>query len=97
MVKRIGGFRRKTRFKLQKDKRRRGKVSISKVLQEFEIGQKVQLVAEPSIQKGLYFPRFHGKHGVVIGKRGNAYLVEIKDFNKKKTLIVAPVHLKMVS
>ena len=97
MVKRIGGFRRKTRFKFQKDVRSKGKVSISKILQTFEIGQKVQLVAEPAIQKGLYFPRFHGKHGIVIGKRGNAYLVEIKDFNKKKTIIVAPVHLKMVN
>ncbi|MEM4756000.1 MAG: 50S ribosomal protein L21e [Candidatus Woesearchaeota archaeon] len=96
MAKRIGGFRRKTRYKLRKIHRTKGKVSLERIFQRFEIGETVQLVAEPSIQKGLYHPRFHGKHGKIIGQQGSAYLVEVKDFNKKKQLIVAPVHLKPI-
>ncbi len=50
--------------------------------------------AEPAVQHGMYYPRFHGKHGVVKGKQGNCYIVGIKDKNKAKDLIVHPVHLK---
>jgi len=96
MVTRIGGFRRKTRHKLSKNFRRRGKISLTKYFAEFDEGQKVQLVAEPAIQKGMYFPRFHGKVGIVCGKQGNCYQVEISDIGAKKTLVVHPVHLKKV-
>ncbi len=97
MVQRIGGARRKTRYELKKSPRMRGKVSIRRMLQEFDVGDTVQLLAEPAVQRGMYFMRFHAKHGVIAGKRGKAYLVEIKDFHKKKQLIVLPVHLKLVS
>lgn len=96
MVKRIGGFRRKTRHKLKKSARRKGKISISRYFQEFKVNDKVQLVAEPSIHKGLYFPKFHGKYGVIKVKRGNCYEVRIKDPKKEKIIIIHPVHLKKV-
>jgi len=94
MVQRIGGFRRKTRFKLQKGIREKGKVSLSKYFQKFEVGDKVCLKAEPSVHKGMYFPRFHGKVGEVSRRRGFCYEVTIKDGNKQKMLIVHPVHMK---
>ncbi len=94
MATRIGGFRRKTRYKLQKSIREKGKISIRSFLQELEPGQRVQLKAEPAVQKGLYFPRFHGKTGIVIGMQGKCYKVKITDNNKEKVLIVHPVHLK---
>ncbi len=94
MTKRTGGGRRKTRYKLKKNKRDRGKISIRRYLQEFKIGEGVYLKAEPAIQKGMYFRRFHGKHGKIVKKIGRCYEVSIKDFNSKKTLIVHPVHLK---
>lgn len=94
MVMRLGGSRRKTRSKLKKSIANRGKISITAFLQEFNGGEKVVLKADPSYQKGMYFPRFHGKVGVVKGRRGNSYEVEIKDFRKHKTLFVHPVHLK---
>jgi large subunit ribosomal protein L21e len=96
MVKRIGGFRRKTRHKLSKNVRDKGKISLSKYFAEFKNGQKVQLAAEPAVQKGMYFPRFHGRVGVINGKKGNCYDVEITDLKAKKTIIVHPVHLKKV-
>lgn len=90
---RIGGFRRKTRHKLQKKARDKGKLSLSKYFQTFEVGEKVVLKADPTIQKGMYFPRFHGKIGTVMSKKGECYDIKIKDKNKIKSLIVHPVHL----
>jgi len=96
MTKRIGGFRRKTRNKLKKSSRDKGKISITKYFQSFEIGDKVLLKAEPAVQKGMYFPRFHSKTGQVSGKKGVCYEVLIRDGKKEKTLIIHPIHLKKV-
>ena len=96
MVKRIGGFRRKTRHKLQKKARQKGKLSLKKYFQKFEIGQKVLLKADPVIQKGMYNPRFHGKVGIIKGRDKECYKVRIKDHNKEKTLVVHPMHLEGV-
>lgn len=97
MVKKIGGFRRKTRGKLSKGNKQKGKISLTKYFQKFNDGDIVALVAEPAVQNGMYFPRFHGKRGTVNGKSGNCYKITIKDGNKEKLLIVHPVHLKKVA
>ncbi len=94
MSKRIGGFRRKTRNKLKKSLRDKGKININKYFQEFKIGEKVVLKAEPAIQKGMYFPRFHSKTGLIKGKKGSCYEIIIKDGGKAKMLIVHPIHLQ---
>ena len=94
MAKRIGGFRRKTRDKLKKRSADRGKISIRNYLQSFERNDRVYLLAEPAIQKGMYHPRFHGQSGNILKKKGSCYEVEVKDGRKKKQLIVHPVHLK---
>lgn len=94
MVKRIGTFRSKTRHKFQKNKRERGKLSLSRYFQEFTEGEKVSLTIEPSVQEGIYFPRFMGKSGIIRKKNGRCYEVAINDRGKPKTLIVHPVHLK---
>ncbi|MFW6230594.1 MAG: 50S ribosomal protein L21e [Nanoarchaeota archaeon] len=94
MAQRIGGFRRKTRSKLRKSSSSKGKISLTKYFQEFEDNERVVLKAEPAHQGGMYFPRFHGKSGIVAGKQGECYRVAIKDAGKAKTLIVHPVHLK---
>lgn len=93
MTKRIGGFRRKTRNKFKKSKNAKGKISIKKYLQKFKAGDRVCLKAEPAVQGGMYFPRFHSKHGVITGKQGECYIVWIKDKNKEKSIIIHPVHL----
>jgi ribosomal protein L21E len=93
-MQRVGGFRRKTRRKLSKNIRQKGKVSLTKFFQRLSEGDRVYLVAEPAVQKGMYFPRFHGKAGVVDGKQGSNYYIKIKDGRKSKRLLVHPVHLK---
>ena len=94
MVKRIGGLRRKTRYKFRKQKRRRGKISVTRYFQSFNSGDRVYLGLESAVQKGMYHPRFMGKSGIISGKRGRCYKVSINDFGKDKVLIVHPVHLR---
>jgi len=94
MATRIGGFRRKTRSKLRKSPKEKGKISIRKYFQKFENDTRVCFKAEPAVQKGMYLPRFHGKTGKVVGKTGSCYKVQFKDGKKQKIIIAHPVHLK---
>ncbi len=96
MAGRKGGNRRKTRSKFRRNKSDRGKVSIRKYIQSFKIGDKVCLNLNPSVHKGMYFPRFHGDKGTIKSKRGACYVVQIKDGNKTKNLIIHPVHLSKI-
>jgi len=93
---RIGGVRRKKSSLLTKSSRLKGKISLKNYLTEFQEGEKVALKYEPAVFKGTYCPRFIGKSGVVLSKRGSCYEIKIKDFKKEKILIVHPVHLKKV-
>ncbi len=93
LMRRSKGLRRGTRKSLQSYKR----LKITDIIREFNIGDKVAMVINPSYHKGMPFRRFHGKVGEVIGKRGNAYIVKFKDGNKEKIQIVMPAHLKKVA
>ncbi len=97
MVIKIGGFRKKTRHKLRKSIRQRGKISLRRYLQEFQVGDVVSLNAEPGVQSGMYFPSYHGKKGKFAGKRGTNYIVALRDGSLTKKIIVHPVHLHRVS
>ena len=94
MANKIGGLRRKSRFKFKKERRRKGKISVSRFMQTFKSGQRVHLSVEPSLHKGVFHPRFIGKTGIVRGLRGKCYEVMVNDKGKDKLLIVHPVHLK---
>lgn len=96
MAKRVGRSRRKTRQIMSKHAREKGKISLSSYFQEFKEGDNVNLQAEPAMHKGMYFRRFHGKQGVIKGKRGGCYEVMLKDGGKQKMLIIHPVHLRKV-
>jgi large subunit ribosomal protein L21e len=90
MAKKSKGFRSGTRKKL----RQRTRPPITKFIQEFKKNQKVAILPEPSSHKGMPHPRFKGKMGRIIEKKGKSYIVEITDGNKKKKLIARPEHLK---
>jgi large subunit ribosomal protein L21e len=81
---------------LKKNYPERGKIPLSRYFQEFNYGDKVALSAHSSVQKGMYFRRFHGMHGDVVGKRGECYRVLVQDGRKLKMLNVHPIHLKRV-
>lgn len=89
-----GGSRRKSRHIFRKNKGVKGRLPITKYLQQFAVGDRVILSAEPAYQKSLYHHRFHGHSGIVKGMVGKCYTVEIYDHDKAKSLYVHPVHLK---
>ena len=93
-MNRIGGSRRKSRHKLKKERREKGKISVSRFMQSFKKGQRVHLIYEPAYHKGSYNTRFIGKTGTVQGARGKCYEIAINDKGKEKLLIIHPVHLK---
>ena len=62
---------------------------------QFENGDMVHIIIDPSIQKGQPHSRFHGKTAKVVDKKGKAYILALKDGNKAKELIVTPEHLKL--
>jgi large subunit ribosomal protein L21e len=88
------GPRKKTRYKLKKDLRNRGIAPVTRLIQEFAPGDKVHIVCDSSIQKGMPHRRFHGKTGTVIGRRGRAWVLAIRDGNSEKIVISLPQHLK---
>jgi len=92
MVKKSRGFRTRTRKKLKTGLRRRG---ITRFLRKFSVGDKVVIKIDPSSHRGMPFPRFKGRVGTIIGKRGRAYIVEIKNGNKVKKIISMPEHLEI--
>lgn len=96
MVTRAGGFRAKTRFALQKRPRDRGKISITRFMQEFKIGDKVIIAQEPAVHKAMPHPRYKARTGIIIGNQGRSYKVQIIDGKKKKILLAAPIHLNKV-
>ena len=86
-------MRKKSRDKLSRTVRAKGKSSVVRAIQEFETGAMVHVLIDPSIHKGMPHPRFHGKTGEVVGKRGRAFVLRVTDGNATKTLITLPEHL----
>ena len=96
MVRRSRGIRSKTRQILRRKPRERGLSPITRALQQFEKGDKVSIIIDPSIHKGMPHRRYHGKTGDVEEKRGDAYVVKVKSGNAIKNIIVRPEHLRRV-
>ncbi len=94
MVERSKGFRVGTRKKLRKKIRDKGRIKISKNLQNFEEGDNVVIDVDSSYHKGMPHKRYFGKHGKVLEKRGKSYLIKTKLGNKYKKIICSPIHLK---
>ena len=74
--------------------KQRGKLSLKKYFQKFDSGDSVALVMDLTIQGPGFPKRMHGRTGVIIEKKGSAYVVEVNDMNMKKKFSVRPVHLK---
>jgi len=89
MVRRSRGLRSGTRKKLAG-----GRFSIAEALQDFKPNDQVIIKVNPSVHRGMPQPRFQGRLATVVEKRGNAFVVEIKDGNKTKQLISKPEHLR---
>ncbi|MBI4399511.1 50S ribosomal protein L21e [Candidatus Micrarchaeota archaeon] len=68
-------------------------VGISQIVQTFNVGESVKIDI-CSRYGGSPHPRYRGRHGTIVGKRGDAYVVQIRDYTVLKRLIIPPVHLQ---
>ncbi|MEM3522845.1 MAG: 50S ribosomal protein L21e, partial [Candidatus Bathyarchaeia archaeon] len=87
MVERSKGYRSRTRNLLRKRPRDKGKINLSKILRTYKNGDKVCIKIDPSVHKGMPHRRYHGKIGLVIGKRGRSYEVKVISGDKSKILL----------
>lgn len=93
-MKRSKGLRSKGRSLLSKHPRERGMRGLSYLLVEYKVGDRVCFDIDPSNIRTAPHRRYHGLTGVVIGKRGRAYIVETKLGDKRKIIITTPGHIK---
>jgi large subunit ribosomal protein L21e len=96
-MKHSQGIRNRTRALLTKEPRQKGKIGLSKLLHDYQPGEKVVVKINSTIQKGMPHRRFHGKIGVVVDKRGRAYTVNVTQGDATKKIIVRPEHLTPVT
>lgn len=75
---------------------RRKRSTISELIKSFSIGQKVLLSPTP-YRMGLPNPKYANRHGEIVEKRGDSYVVRIRDGKKKKDIVAHPIHLKLAS
>lgn len=93
MVKKSRGYRSRTRKLLSKKPREKGMAPLGKMLRTYSIGEKVRIMIDPSVAKAQPHKRFHGKVAEVIGFRGKALVLKLKDGNKFKTIITTKDHI----
>lgn len=95
MVKAPRGYRHRTRKLLRKSIRERGSIPrLSLLMVDYREGDRVHIVINPSIHRGMPHRRFHGKTGEIIGKRGKCYIVRVFLGDREKILFTRPEHLK---
>lgn len=94
MVKNSHGYRSRTRGLMSKRVRQRGLSSPSKVLVDYEVGQRVDVVIDSGFHKGMPHKRYHGRTGVVTGLRGRAVVIDVGLGKATKSLIVRREHLQ---
>lgn len=93
MVKRSKGYRSRTRSLLRKKPRERGKIGLSRILRTYVPGDKVTILIDPSVHKGMPHRRYHGRVGIVHEKRGRSYVVDVGMGKQTKQIVTRPEHL----
>ena len=94
MVKASKGIMEKTQQKFRRSPRDRGLSPITRSFQSFEVGERVTIVIDSSVQKGWPHHRFHGMTGTVVERRGAAFVIDVRFGGRIKQAIVRPEHLR---
>ena len=87
---------RKSYGKMRGTKKRltmKSKPTVNRFLTVFELGDVVHIDMLPP---EIPHPKFHGRTGKILNKRGRGYEVEVGDLNAKKKIYLKPEHLKKV-
>lgn len=96
MAARSRGLRSKSRNILTKKPRERGLPPVTHTLRDFPSGTKVAVKINASVHQGMPHIRFQGRTGTVLQRRGEAFVVEIRQGNKRKQVLARPEHLRAV-
>ena len=93
-MKRSKGQRVRTRSILRRRKSERSRLNISRVLHEYDTGDRVAIVLDGGQQGGMPHRRFNGRTELIQKREGVAWIVAVKDGNMQKTVIARPEHLR---
>ncbi|PVI03384.1 hypothetical protein DM02DRAFT_625920 [Periconia macrospinosa] len=66
------GLRAGTRYAFSKGFKQKGRIPLSTYLQQYKVGDIVDVVADGSVQKGMPYKVYHGKTGIVYNVTQNA-------------------------
>jgi large subunit ribosomal protein L21e len=66
---------------------------LSRILRTYQPGEKVTILIEPSMHKGMPHRRYHGRVGIIHSKRGKSYVVHVATGRQTKQIIARPEHL----
>lgn len=69
-------------------------LTVNDHMKQFDEGETVLIKFNPSVQDGRIHSRFHGKTAKVVGERGSALKLEVKDGKQTKSVFLKPVHLQ---
>ncbi|MEM0458429.1 MAG: 50S ribosomal protein L21e [Thermofilaceae archaeon] len=88
------GYRNRSRKLLSKKPRERGRPGLSRLLYEYNIGDRVCIDICPNYISTAPHRRYQGKVGVIVGKRGRAYEIKIRVGGKEKIIVTTKDHIK---
>ncbi|VVB65483.1 50S ribosomal protein L21e [Candidatus Gugararchaeum adminiculabundum] len=74
-------------------KGRKKKLGATRLFTKYKVGDSVTLLMTSGFS-GMPHGRYRGRTGKVIGIRGNAYVVKVRDMNGSKQFAVPSVHLR---
>ncbi|TFG05996.1 MAG: 50S ribosomal protein L21e [Promethearchaeota archaeon] len=98
MVRKSHGYKsRHSRNIFRKKVRQKGMPSLGRYLINYQVGNKIDLIIDPSVHKGQPHFKYHGRTGTIIEKRGKAYVVQLKVGGKNFYIISRPEHMRFRS
>jgi large subunit ribosomal protein L21e len=71
------------------------RLPVSSFIKNFAIGDKVAIVPKGNF-RDIPHPRYRGRIGRILEKRGAAYVVEVTIMDAKRKLVVSPLHLEKI-
>ncbi|MEM1944575.1 MAG: 50S ribosomal protein L21e [Nitrososphaerota archaeon] len=88
------GFRRKTRSLLTRKHGSRSGPIPDIYLRDYRVGDRVVVIIEPSVHRGMPHRRYNGLVGRILERRGRGYILEVFQGDKPKKISVMPDHIR---
>lgn len=79
---------------MRKHPRRRGYGGLSRLMYEYNPGDRVVIDIDPTFIETAPHRRYQGRVGRVVEKRGRAYVIEVVLGSKVKKIITTKEHIK---